>query len=315
MAGDRPGQENGRGAGPVPAAAEASGAGGPGNPELLRRVAGRNAERPADYGLACATMRTALGLLVALALCATGCSSSEQALSDVAATASAAVSASTAAPTPTLTLVPGATASVPPQAEPTGATASSSARTGSPSARATSAPQPSARSASPTAPAAPTSSPTQEPEDPLASRSPLEAAPSPGQPTCDPRALTVTDAGRSYTLSAVQSLFTIRTSGPDCQLEGYPGIALRDAQGEPLEVEVRHGGYGLPAGAPAATTLSRGTSVSFFVATAREQGCEPAASLTVTLPGTARPLTTATTTEVCDGSVGITPVRRETDDE
>ena len=260
-------------------------------------------------------MRTALAGLVALALCVPACSSAEQAVSDAAATASAALPGPTVAPT--LTLAPGATASVSPEPEPvpTTARATPSASPTAPRASATGTPSPvPARTATPAATASVTVTPEQ-PEDPLASRSPLETAPSPGQPTCDARTLTVTDAGRAYTLTAVQSLFTIRTSGPDCQLEGYPAIALRDAQGSPLTVAVRRGGYGLPTAPPAAMTLSRGTSVSFSVGTARKQGCEPAASVAVTLPGTTRPVTTATTTEVCDGAVGITPVRRETDDE
>jgi len=259
-------------------------------------------------------MRSALMGLVSLAVACTACSSAEQAVRDISVTASVPVPTPTAAtPVPTaaatLTVAPGATVSVEPEPEPS-ATAVPTSTTSAPVASRTSTATPAPTTSAPT-----TSAPSEEPADPLASRSPLETAPPTGQPTCAASTLTVTDAGRAYTLSAVQTLFTLRTSGRDCQLEGYPTVALRDAAGRALSATVRRGGYGLPAERPAAVTLSRGTSVSFYVATAREQGCAAAATLVVTLPGTKQPLTAATTAEVCDEQVGITPVRRETDDE
>jgi len=244
-------------------------------------------------------MRTALLSLAVLAAGATACSSAQEAVNEIAVTAS--VPAPTPTPAAELTVEPGATVSVGPQS-------SSAPATTAPTSAAAGSVRPSR-----TAPAA-TQEP-EEPEDPLASRSPLETAPPAGQPTCQASTLTVTDASRAYTLSAVQSLFTIRTNGPDCQLEGYPQIQLRDAGGSLLEVAVKRGGYGLPAGGAAPVTLSKGTSISFFVGTARKAGCQAASALVVTLPGTTTPLRAATTTEVCDGSVGISPVRRETDDE
>ena len=248
-------------------------------------------------------MRTALLGLAALAVGATACSSAEQAVSEIAVTASAPAPAAPSAAAPTLTVEPGATVSVAPEPEPTAAATSSAAPTAP------------AGSARPSTGAPATTAPAPEPDDPLASRPPLETAPAPGQPACKAATLTVTDAGRAYTLSAVQSLFTVRTSGRDCQLEGYPQVSLRDAGDQPLRATVRRGGYGLPSDGPAAVTLSKGTSVSFYIATAREAGCAAATALVVTLPGTTTPLRTATTAEVCDASVGITPVRRETDDE
>ena len=250
-------------------------------------------------------MRTALLGLATLAVGATACSSAQQAVSEVAVTAS--VPAPAATPAATLTLQPGATASVAPEPEPTAAVAPAS-----PTAATAPAPVPSSARPSTTAPAPTTS---EQPDDPLASRPPLETAPPTGQPTCRADTLTVTDAGRAYTLSAVQTLYTIRTSGRDCELEGYPQVALRDAGGRSLPATVKRGGYGLPSQGPSAVTLSKGTSVSFYVATAREAGCAAAATLVVTLPGTTAPLQAATTAEVCDAAVGITPVRRETDDE
>ena len=164
--------------------------------------------------------------------------------------------------------------------------------------------------------AAPSSAPAfdEEPEDPLAPRPPLETAPPTGQPTCRAADLTVTDADAVYTSRAVQELFTVRTSGPDCQLSGYPAVQLRGADG-PLRVRIRRGGFDLPTVSPTPVALSRSTSVSFFVATARDAGCPTAAGLVVTLPGTSAPRTARTAMQVCSGEVGVSPLRRVADDE
>ena len=62
-------------------------------------------------------------------------------------------------------------------------------------------------------------------------------------------------------------------------------------------------------------TLSTTTSLSFYVATDRADGCVPAARLVVTFPGTTSPVTTATSLEVCAGALGVGPVQRLGDDE
>lgn len=159
--------------------------------------------------------------------------------------------------------------------------------------------------------ARPAATPPAGPNDPLASSSPRETAPPPGLPTCKPVDLTVTDADRVYTSAAEQSLFTVRTTGPDCELQGYPVVELLDAAGAALPGTVSQGGFGLPEPAAGPVTLSRATSLSFFTATARDAApCAQAAQLRVTLPGTPSALTAASTTRICGAAAGVGPVQR-----
>lgn len=157
--------------------------------------------------------------------------------------------------------------------------------------------------------------PLEGPDDPLAPAPALERAPAPGVPACDAAALTLTDADVVYGPDAVSELFTVRTSGPDCQLPaGYPVARVIGADGTPL-APVARGGLGLPAPGADPLTLSRTTSLSFFVATARDGPCSPAAELVVTLEGAGAELRTATSMQVCAGALGVGPVQRLADDE
>lgn len=183
-------------------------------------------------------------------------------------------------------------------------------------------PPPASTSASPTpatspsasATAAPTMTPgPEEPPDPLSPEPPLETAPPAGQPTCRAADLLVVDADAVISQTAVQELFVVRTTGPDCQLNGYPAVVLRDAAGVALPVTYQRGGFGLAAEQPATVTLSRGTSVSFTVATGRAGTCADAASAVVTLPGAGGPVSAPTALAVCEGSAGLSPVRRQID--
>ena len=254
-------------------------------------------------------MRPALCLAAtALAAGLTGCSADGPTLAPVAATSS------TPAPVPAVVTpvptTPAATTSAPrtsrsaapvttaPAAAPTTPTATSA---------------PAAPSA-PSAPAAPTTTAPEQPEDPLVEKPGLESAPPAGLPTCRAGALSVTDADAVYTTDAVQELFTIRTTGRDCQLEGYPTVSLLDEAGRELPAQVRRNGYGMSAHGPEAVTLSKGTSVSFSVATSRDGDCQQAATLVTTLPGTGAALRAGTPMQVCDTAVGVTPVRRLVDD-
>ncbi len=190
--------------------------------------------------------------------------------------------------------------------------ASPSASVPSPSAGATA--TPTARvSASPTRrpSATPTAAaPSATPVDPLASRPPLETAPPPGLPACSAATLSVADADAVYTSDAVQELFTMRTSGPDCQLPAaYPVVVVLSATGERLGT-AQQGGFGLAAPGTGPLTLSRSTSLSFFLASKRDGTCVPAASVSVTLAGTAGGLTAATALQVCDGALGVGPLQR-----
>lgn len=147
-----------------------------------------------------------------------------------------------------------------------------------------------------------------------ASASAQESSAPVGQPPCRAADVTVVDADTVVLPSSVHEVFVLRTSGPDCQLEGHPEVRLLDASGAPLPVTVRRGGHDLPATAPSPVTLSRGTSLSFVVATARDGTCADAAAVDVTLPGTTTVLRTATALSVC-GSAGVSPVERRTADE
>jgi hypothetical protein len=172
---------------------------------------------------------------------------------------------------------------------------------------------PAATTHAPTATAAPTPTASEVPDDPLSPRPALESPAPLGQPTCAPAALTVTDADSITSDRSVQEVFVLRTQGRACQLEGWPAVRLLDAAGRDLPVTVGHGGFDLPATAPAPVTLSRDTTASFLVATGRTGSCTDAATLVVTLPGTTTPLRADTTLSVCGGTVGVSPVQRLAD--
>lgn len=170
-------------------------------------------------------------------------------------------------------------------------------------------------SATPTAPAAPSALRTTSPApvDPLSPRPALESPPPLGRPACAAAALSVVDADAVTTASSLEEVFAVRTSGPDCQLEGYPMLSFTGPDGRPLTVKVDRGGHGLRPSTPLPVTLSRSTSVSFGVATARSGSCQATSRVAVTLPATGRALSAATSMQVCGGSVGVTPIQRRVD--
>ena len=153
------------------------------------------------------------------------------------------------------------------------------------------------------------------PDDPLVPEPALEVAPAPGLPACEAAALSLADADVVYGADTVRELFTLRTSGPDCQLPaGYPAARLLGTDGAPV-APVAQGGLGLPAAGADPVTLSRATSLSFFLATARDGPCTPAAELVVALEGAGGELRSATAMQVCGGALGVGPVQRLADDE
>jgi hypothetical protein len=167
----------------------------------------------------------------------------------------------------------------------------------------------------PTDPSSPAPRATETPQDPLSPRPALESAAPLGQPACKGPALTVTDADAIVTPQYRRAIFVLRTSGAACQLKGYPKVVLRGADGRALAVTARQGGHGLPPEQPAAATLSRTTSLSFAVATARDGSCVDVTALDVTLPGTTTVHRTATDLRVCGSTVGLSPVHRQGHDE
>jgi hypothetical protein len=148
-----------------------------------------------------------------------------------------------------------------------------------------------------------------QPVDPLSPKPALESAPPLGRPTCRAASLTVTDADLLTSSTELQEVFAVRTSGPACQLKGWPAVRLLAADGSALDARTRR------TGTAKAVTLSRSTSLSFVLGTPRSGSCEDAATLVVRLPGTERDLRTATSMQVCDASLSVGPVERRQDDE
>lgn len=179
------------------------------------------------------------------------------------------------------------------QAGPTPSTAVVPSPTVSPSAEPATAPIPTSVTSTP---ASPTAVPTARP---------LETAPPPGAPTCKAAALTVTDADELVTQQSREEVFVVRTTGPDCGLTGFPKVTLKSAGGTPLAAR-----YAQDGSKPTALSLSKGTSVSFSLTSARSGSCVDASSLSVVLPGTGAALSTSTSARVCNGAVTVSPIRR-----
>jgi len=151
-------------------------------------------------------------------------------------------------------------------------------------------------------------SPTPLNEDPLSPKPAIESPAPLGQPVCDPRAVTVTDADAVIT-DQVEAIYVLRTSGRPCQLEGFPTVTLLDGAGRALPVRTTPSDE-----EPQPVTLSAGTSLSFTLTTGRSGSCVQAAAVRVVLPGTTTPLTAATELRAC-GDVKTGPVTRLEDDE
>lgn len=154
-----------------------------------------------------------------------------------------------------------------------------------------------------------------------ASPSPDELSPQPGlespaplgQPTCKGAPLTVVDADTLVDRQYVREVYAIRTSGPDCQLEGYPTVTFQDAAGKAVAITAAHSGFGIPAQAAQPVSLSRSTSVSFEIGSARTGSCTDITHVTVTLPGTNPGHRIATQLRVCGAKVAISAVLRRGD--
>jgi hypothetical protein len=156
--------------------------------------------------------------------------------------------------------------------------------------------------ASPTPPPTPTV--TRAPVVPSGTESPAPL----GQPTCKAAAVTITDADTVTKAGYRAEVYTLRTSGSPCQLTGYPSVVVNGAT-------VTRGGEGLPAESVRSYTLSRTTTLSFALATARTGSCRDESAITVTLPGTTAPKGVVTGLRVCNGRLGVTPVHRLGEDE
>lgn len=171
-------------------------------------------------------------------------------------------------------------------------------------------PAPSTPTTPPAATGSPTSSPSAPPSattSPTASPSPKpsieQSAPAPGAPACKAAALTLTDADSVVTPQSREQVYVIRTTGPDCGLQGYPSVTLKGADGKDLAVRYTRTGP-----APA-LSLSRSTSASFSITSARTGACAQAARIVAVLPGTGT-LTASTTARICEGSATVSAIRR-----
>lgn len=161
----------------------------------------------------------------------------------------------------------------------------------------------------PTAPAT-TQAPLPEPVDPLSPRPAVESpAPTGSAAVCDAAAMTVTDADLLADERQLQEVFAIRTTGAACALRGWPGVSLLGAGGTPIPVTIRR------SGTATTLTLDRATSLSFVLGTPRSQDCQDVSTVAVRLPGTNRTIRAATTMQVCDGTLTVSPVQRRQDDE
>ena len=161
--------------------------------------------------------------------------------------------------------------------------------------------------ASAPAPAPTTASPTPSPRPRPTTASPKpgqETAPPLGRPACAGKALTVTDADTLVDPSYSKEVYVVRTTGPECELQGYPTV-------QATGVATRHGGFGLPPERPQAVTLSRATSLSFLISSPRSGSCRDVPSISVTLPGTTTAHRVSTSLRVCGPAVGLSPVHRQ----
>lgn len=158
-------------------------------------------------------------------------------------------------------------------------------------------------------PAPTTASPTPSgPDDPLEERPGLETTPPPGQPPCQGSTLIVTDADSIVTPTHKREIFVVRTTGKPCSLRGYPTVRLLDRSGRQLPIKVQHGGYGLPPEQVKTYTISRDTSLSFEIGTARDGSCQDVDAISAVLPGTSTAHRAATVLRVCGTTVGLSPV-------
>jgi hypothetical protein len=163
-------------------------------------------------------------------------------------------------------------------------------------------------SPSPSVPASPA------PSVPATSATPAESPAPLGQPAGTAAAVTVTDADTVVSATGRREVFVLRTTGPPCQLAGYPTVVLL-AGDLRLPVASTRGGQGLPPEQLSAYTLSRATSLSFEVATARTGSCQDATAALVTLPGNDQAKQVATDLHVCGRTVGVSPIHRLAADE
>lgn len=110
------------------------------------------------------------------------------------------------------------------------------------------------------------------------------------------------------------------SSGTACTLDGYPGLQLRGAQGNPLPTTVGHRldtylGFSNVAPSPQVVSLAPGASGSFDVTyspnpsgSQTEAMCAPSAQVAVTPPDAGHPLVIPARLAACGGQLEVSPV-------
>lgn len=122
------------------------------------------------------------------------------------------------------------------------------------------------------------------------------------------------DADTLVRADAVEQVFVVRTTGPDCQLDGVPTVTVLRS-GQPLQVELTPSGPFVSPRDAGPVTLSVGSSASFGLGTARRADCTTADRVDVVLPGTSVVHRVSTALEVCDGRLSVSAVGRRADTE
>ncbi|MBO0713843.1 MAG: DUF4232 domain-containing protein, partial [Acidimicrobiales bacterium] len=102
--------------------------------------------------------------------------------------------------------------------------------------------------------------------------------------------------------SAIDVIGLTNASSTTCTLDGYPGLALSNAQGQAIPATVGQGPVGGVAG-PTPITLTPGSSASFDVQFSSGTGipgatCQPS-TIGVIPPGSSAPVPLGTTVNVC----------------
>jgi hypothetical protein len=175
-------------------------------------------------------------------------------------------------------------------------------------------PPPTTAAPSTTAPPT-TSSPTSTPATAPPTTTPTTAPPTTSSPTTSPPAAGATgatcQAGQLAASlvhsgvaagSAIDVIALTNTGSTTCTLEGYPGLALYDAQGQAIPASVQPGPVGGVSG-PTLVTLAPGSSASFYLQFSSGTGipgasCQPS-TVGVTPPGSSSQVQLNATIEPC----------------
>ncbi|GAA2748059.1 hypothetical protein GCM10009868_40040 [Terrabacter aerolatus] len=133
-------------------------------------------------------------------------------------------------------------------------------------------------------------------------------------PGCVPAQLVASLAASRAASGHALLVIALRNGGPAaCHLEGYPGLALVSATGEPARTTVTHvQDQTFPAVAPTALTVPVGASVSFDlgvtdVPSGSDASCVSEPTLSITLPDAQGAVRLAARVTTCDRRLNVSP--------